>query len=61
MAKGYTQVYGLDYGDTFSPVTKMSSVRIFISLAACHRLSLHQLDIKNAFLNGDIDKEVYME
>ena len=61
MAKGYTQTYGVDYSDTFSLVTKMTYVRLFISLAATHNWDLHQLDIKNVFLHGDLQEEVYME
>ena len=51
----------MDYSDTFSPVAKMTSVRLFISLAATHIWDLHQLDIKNTFLHGDLQEEVYME
>ena len=53
MTKGYAQTYGVDFFDTFSPVAKMTSVRLFISLAATHNWDLHQIDIKNAFLHGD--------
>ncbi|KAK8931024.1 hypothetical protein KSP39_PZI016079 [Platanthera zijinensis] len=61
VAKGYAQTYGVDYEETFAPVAKMSSIRIVISLAATHRWPLHQLDIKNAFLHGSLEEEVYME
>ncbi|EOY06846.1 Cysteine-rich RLK (RECEPTOR-like protein kinase) 8, putative [Theobroma cacao] len=61
VAKGYAQTYGVDYSNTFSPVAKLTSVHLFISMAATYDWPLHQLDIKNAFLHGDLQEEVYME
>ena len=59
MAKGYAQTYGVDYSDTFSLVAKMTYVRLFISTT--HNWDLHHLDIKNAFLHGDLQEKVYMD
>ena len=61
VAKGYAQTYGVDYSNTFSHVAKMTSVRLFISLAATYHWDLYQLDIKNVLLHGDLQEEVYME
>ena len=61
VAKGYTQTYDVGYAETLSPVAKISSVRILISLAADLGWPLFQLDVKNASLNGDLKGEVYME
>ena len=61
IVKGYAQTYGVDYSETFSPIAKLTSIRLLISLAATHGWDLPQLDFKNAFLHGDLLEEVYME
>jgi hypothetical protein len=54
VAKGFTQTYGIDYLETFAPVAKLNSVRVLLSLAANRDWPLRQLDVKNAYLNGDL-------
>lgn len=61
VVKSYAQTYGVNYLDTFSPVAKLRSIRLFTSLVATHNWLLHQLDIKNAFLYGNLQEEVYIE
>jgi hypothetical protein len=60
VAKGYTQREGIDYNETFSPVSCKDSFRIILALVAHCDLELHQMDVKTAFLNGDLDETVYM-
>jgi hypothetical protein len=60
MAKGYNQQASLDYIETFAPVAKMVIVHSFLALAASCRCHLYQLNVNNAFLHGDPNKEVYM-
>ncbi|KAI3522941.1 hypothetical protein L1887_00993 [Cichorium endivia] len=58
VAQGFTQIPGLDYSHTFSPVVKASTVRIVLSLAVTNKWRLHQLDVKNAFLHGHLNETV---
>ncbi|GJT33760.1 retrotransposon protein, putative, ty1-copia subclass [Tanacetum coccineum] len=58
--KGYRQRKGLDYFDTYSTVTRITSIRMILAIAALRNLEIHQMDVKTAFLNGDLEEEIYM-
>ena len=60
VVRGFTQKFGIDYFDTYSPVTKIATIRTLIALACIFDLVVHQMDVKTAFLNGDLDEEIYM-
>jgi hypothetical protein len=60
VAKGFTQQEGIDYEETFSPVVKFVSIRLILSLVGSLNLELHQMDVKTAFLNGDLNEEIFM-
>ncbi|GJY78386.1 retrotransposon protein, putative, ty1-copia subclass [Tanacetum coccineum] len=60
VAKGFTQTYGVDYEETFSPVADIRAIRILIAIAAFYNYEIWQMDVKTAFLNGHLSEEVYM-
>uniref|UniRef100_A0A2N9F430 Uncharacterized protein n=1 Tax=Fagus sylvatica TaxID=28930 RepID=A0A2N9F430_FAGSY len=61
VAKGFRQREGIDYFDTYAPVARITSIRVLIALASIYKLVVHQMDVKTAFLNRDLDEEVYMD
>jgi len=61
VAKGYSQVQGVDFNEVFSPVVKHTSIRVLLSLVAIKDLELEQLDVKIAFLHGDLEEQIYMK
>jgi hypothetical protein len=60
VAQGYTQVEGLDFGETYAPVARLKAIRILLAYACVHNIKLYQMDFKSAFLNGYINKKKYM-
>ena len=61
VAKGFNQQEGVDYHETFSPVVKIVTIRLLITLAITHHCHTNQLDISNVFLHGDLQETIYME
>ena len=61
VAIGCRQLYGVDYLETFAPVVKLTTIRTILALAAAHDLECEQMDVTTAFLNGDLDEDIYMQ
>ena len=61
MIRGFQQKEGIDYNETYAPIVKVTTLRIFFAVVASQDLYCHQMDVKTAFLNGELDKDVYME
>jgi hypothetical protein len=60
VAKGYTQKEGKDFFDTYSPIARLNRIRVLLSLTTLHGLRVHQMDVKTAFLSGELKEEIYM-
>ena len=60
VAKGFRQIQIVDYDETFSPVAMIKSIRILLAIAAFHDYEIWQMDVKTTFLNGKLEKDVYM-
>jgi len=61
VTQGFTQVKGLDYNQTFTPVIKLSTFHAILAIAIQQNLTIHQMDVKAAYLNGKLKEEIYME
>ena len=61
VAKGYTQKKGENFFDTYSPVARIATIRVLLALAVSYGLHVHQMDVKTAFLYGQLEEEIYME
>ncbi|GLJ53406.1 hypothetical protein SUGI_1138950 [Cryptomeria japonica] len=61
VCKGYSQQEGIDYEETFAPVARIETVRLLLAYVAYKDFEVYQMDVKSAFLNGDLEEEVYIE
>jgi hypothetical protein len=61
VVKGYSQVEGVDFGNIFSPVENLTSIRVLMSLVATFDLDIEHMDVKTSFLHGDLEEEIYVK
>ncbi len=61
MARSFTQTYEVDYNETFAPVAKFTFIRCILTLVALEDMEIHQMDVKIAFLNGELEEEIYLK
>ena len=61
VAKGYSQVHGIDYNETFAPVPKMDSIRLALAITASKQWEVHHMDVNCSFMNGDMNEEIYIQ
>jgi hypothetical protein len=61
VCKGYAQVEGVDYEKTFAPVARLEAIRMFLAFSSYRKFKVYQMDVKSAFLNGNLEEEVYIE
>ena len=61
VCKGYAQIEGIDFEETFAPVSRMEAIRLFLAYAYSKNVKVYQMDVKSAFLNGELEEEVYIE
>lgn len=61
VCKGYAQQEGIDFEETFAPIAGLEAIRMFLALSSFQKFKVFQMDVKSAFLNGDLDEEVYIE
>jgi hypothetical protein len=61
VSKGYSEVHGIDYTETFAPVAKIDSIGLILAIVASRHWEVHRMDVKSDFLHGDLKEEIYME
>ena len=61
IAKGFSQTKGIDFKDTFAPIARLDSLCLLLVVSAHFDMDIHHIDIKSAYLNGDLDEEIYMD